>query len=836
MRLSKTGCALALLAVAGCHTPPPITQLKGTSNWTPDSAHARELTEEETNANGIEVGAPKTYDDASLRLMLDATRAKLAAMTGLNQGALTASLGSISGATINQSQFGLQVGPTSFPSSIATTSAGPTTSTTTNAGLPAANTSVPGTVTVTTDPTQSSTVTTSVTPPVAPTVPPGLAFTPPGTISPSSLDMLNEQMQLSSAITGLELLLEGAISDRFVINQRIVKPRVTLGFPISLRAPAAYKDAVAVVEVEVTTTRTLGPKDVPDPPAITALLPQEKTYNVAAMTDKMTSVGAGVVIGTVGVGASGTWGHKTFFLVQDQDTVALQRPASLNPEATSFLWEFHPVLGQHYVRGGMKQTFVQLALPVLEHRDCYGSLLIRTYWRRFDQKNGIVGDVIPESVLVHRPFPIARYDLAPAVDAVTYEDLGDGNLSVTVRGQYLAGTYVQFGSTRFEAGKNLIVEDSGVKFTVPAAAVGLWTGHVAARSGEASDLLTPLAQTPLRVLNQTACVDLPPAKPCPKPPAVPAAVPPAATCVTLFIRGVEAQPLNESDSLIRVHLGATPRNDSEEQKLLLLIGNKVFGLRDAPVLRGREALGAYIVARVPTALLVSNPRVRVFSPFWSDVDGDGQHCYDASESLRNQFGPDSSVERLVLVSVDEKSGDACYILYGNGLAQASLLVPDSLHATLKPIPGVSGDRMQILIVKKPAIATTKKVVLQKASGQRPILLDLPPLKATPIKVSADSPVIQGTQKLDVKAEQAKEIDTVKMKDKTLHWIAVDESAIQLTSLKSDGVTDEQRSAELTIAYKNGDKATLKLEVVAARVGVRTEDKPTNASSDSSSSP
>jgi hypothetical protein len=89
------------------------------------------------------------------------------------------------------------------------------------------------------------------------------------------------RQQLTSEIEGLQLLLEGALSDRFVKNQRTIKPRTTVGFPISLTPQPRYRNAVAVVEVEVETAH---PSVANEPPAITALLPREKTYNVAAMT------------------------------------------------------------------------------------------------------------------------------------------------------------------------------------------------------------------------------------------------------------------------------------------------------------------------------------------------------------------------------------------------------------------------------------------------------------------------------------------------------------------------------------------------------------------------
>jgi hypothetical protein len=451
-------------ALTACHTTPRITQLPGTPNWTPDAPHAQVLTAEETNGNGIEVGQPKIYDDASLRMMLDATRAKLAGMSGLDQASLIAGLGNVSGATISQTQLGFQVsGPT--PPGVVTTNTGATNSTTTNQNLPTGNTTV-GTVIVATQPNTQNVVTSTQPSSTPPTVPPSLAFTPPASVSPSSMDLLNEQMQLSYEMAGLQLLLEGALSDRFVASQRFVKPRVTLGFPISLRSPAEFRDDVAVVEVEVDSVSTTLANE---PPAITALLPREKTYNVAAMTDRTTSIGAGAVIGMVGVAGSYLRGKKTLYLVQDQDTVALQRPTDpQRPNTVSFLWEFHPVLGQHFVRSGLKQTFVQIAMPLLSTAECFGNIKIRTYWRHFNQKDGTTGAVIPESVLVSsRTFPIPRFDLTPAVDNVAFEDLGDGTVLVSVRGSYLAGTYVQLGPARYDAGKNLAVEAQRARLPAP---------------------------------------------------------------------------------------------------------------------------------------------------------------------------------------------------------------------------------------------------------------------------------------------------------------------------------------------------------------------------------
>jgi len=129
---------------------PPAT---GYGYWKPDSDFAADLKNQDNGSNGIEVGEPKIYDDTSLRMMLDQARARLAAINGLNESALVSHLGAITGSTIDQTQFGIQISGPNLPT-VATTANGPTTSTTTNSGLPAGQTSLPTSTTVATNPSQ----------------------------------------------------------------------------------------------------------------------------------------------------------------------------------------------------------------------------------------------------------------------------------------------------------------------------------------------------------------------------------------------------------------------------------------------------------------------------------------------------------------------------------------------------------------------------------------------------------------------------------------------------------------------------------------------------------
>jgi hypothetical protein len=870
--------------LSGCpKEPAPAT---GYGYWQPDSGFATDLQNEQKGSNGIEVGEPKIYDDTSLKMMLDQARQRLAAINGLNESAVVSHLGAVTGSTVDQSQFGIQVGPAGLPT-VATTATGPTTSTTTNSGLPAGQTSLPTSTTVATNPSQS--VVTTTTPPTSsiPTVPTGLAYTPPSTMSGSALDVLNEEMQLTYETANLQLLLEGALSDRFVKNQRIIKPRTTIGFPISIQPQLRYKNAVAVVEVEVeTASRNLAPDSLPEPPSITALLPQEKTYNVAAITDRMTSIGAGAVVNAISIGGTWVTGRKTYYVVQDQDTVAIERPGDPNhPNTTSFAWEFRPVLGEQFVRGGLKQTFVQLALPILD-QGCYGSIRVRTYWSQFDQKSGILKEPIADSILSRSKLSIPHYDLTPQVDGVSYQDLGDGTVLVTVQGSFLAGTYVQLGATRFDATKGLLVEESGLKFAAPAAALARWTAKVVSRDGKQTSVLYPLAQKPLGKLDQFSCAqdNSPKVAPAPAAPTAqiediqvspdrdkvqiamrrtvargpnPAAVSlvdnrtqaridiasssasgfdsdsllltarmdanPPCPYGSIAIKKVSLKPINENDSELFVEFAPIkPSTTNFPDDVLLDIGHKIFGLADTVVKRDSTATAPTITAIVPTALLVSARKVRAFRMFWtSPDDSSGQprsDCFDKSSSL-SDFDLDSAVERLMLVSVDAE-GKATYLLYGNGLKHVKILVPkDPKDAKVIPVDNVGQDRVAMIEISKDGLKQTKKLVVQKEDQERPLVLDLPQPDAAGPKVSLDSPVIQNTDEMDVSIDKVEDLVSVKMGEKELKYTP-GKDMIRLKNLRADGVTSQQKTQELIFEFKDKTKVKVKLDVVAARVGVK----------------
>lgn len=876
--------ALIFLAVllpiflSGCpKDTPPAT---GYGGWKPDPDLLDQVKQQATGTNGIEVGAPKFYDDASLKAMLDQTRARLAAVNGLNESALVSHLGAVTGSTVDQTQLGVQVMGPSAPT-VATTDAGPTTQTTTNSGLPTGQTTLPASTAVTTNPSQSVVTTSSPATPVLPTIPAGLAYAPPTGMEGSALNVLNEEMQLNDDIAGYQLLLEGSLSDRFVQNQNLIKPRTTIGFPISITPQSRYENAVAVVEVEVQNPEQSLSQE---PPTITVILPREKTYNVAALTDNSKSIGGGAVVHAVSLSASWFWAHKTYYVVQDQDTVAFQRPVEqpadpTKPRKTRFAWEFRPVLGEKFVRPGLKQTFVQLTLPVLSAKPCYGSVSVHTYWRHFDQKTGLATEPVEGSALFSKTFSIPNYNLAPRIAGIQYQDLGDGNLLVKVKGSFLSGTYVQLGPSRFDSPKNLLVEDTGLTFVASAAAFARWTGYVVSRGGQSATLVDVEAQDRIPKLDQLSCI---PPEPGENSRPVPVAqlgeielsadgrtaeikmqsvAPDAASSSQLTIldgqtndalrlasvrsvslqgaqpsitaqlaagadvcsfgsiriAGVSTEPWGEASTEVTVKFDtkSIPLDD-----VLLDVGHKVFGLSDSPV--KRDAASHTITAVVPTSLLVTGRGVRAFRPFWTSsepylqsADQARNECFTAFWELKG-FDIDAPAEKLVLLAVSPK-GDATYLLYGNDLGHAKVLSPENVAGT--KLDNTPENRVLLLKIPKAEMSSTKKLVLQKEDGRRPLILDIPQPESKPPKVTIDSPVILNTNQLDVPVEHLETLVSVVMGEKKLQYTK-GKDFVRFTNLRADGVTNEQRTRELVFEFNDGTKVTVKLDVVAQRVGVK----------------
>jgi len=339
--------------------------------------------------NGITLDPPKVYDVYTLRQMLAQTASQLSSLSGFNAASITGALTNLQGVTSSSSFFSAQA--TTFPSpSIASTVNNPNTvtSTTTPASgtsstnitatcptgfapsiganntvtctaatagtpnqttlttttIPAGNSnpSAGASTVVTANPLTQQTVTTnpSVTP-VIPATPASSAFAAPTNTGLSSSDLLTDQVQLNAQITSLELALQGALSDRFLVsgNKSVgTRQQTTLGFNISIDPPRRYKHALAEVKIWVFPSRKQ------DQISIVNLLPAAKTYNVAKITSNQKQFGASVAINPVNLGVAGGKTKNRLYLAKDTDTLAVEyNPDNLRPQIEQW-----PDRGRHW--------------------------------------------------------------------------------------------------------------------------------------------------------------------------------------------------------------------------------------------------------------------------------------------------------------------------------------------------------------------------------------------------------------------------------------------------------------------------------------------------------
>jgi hypothetical protein len=749
-------------------------------------------------SNGITVGEPQVYDDALLQEMLQNAEARLATLQLIDQAKIAEKLGAMTGASQQVSSFGLNVQGAPVPG-VTTTSKGATGSTTQTTAAGATASSFQTTSGLAT---QDVVTTTSQvgSPPVSAPAP---TTTLPSAFSVSSSDILNEQMQLTAEINGLRLLLAGSLSGHFIrgegdIGNNMSKLKTTLGFPITVTPDKRYKDAVAVVEVEVEKILSLSRKE---PPVITALLPREKTYNVAAITDKSMSIGGGVA--TQILGFSGSWlrGYKTYYLVQDQDTVALTFNPENEPQArkkVGFLWEFRPVLGRQYVKAGLKQTFVQLAFPSPADAvdEEIGKVTVRTYWRKYDRKSSITKEIIPDSLCVDvLNFDIPRFSLAikpPVFNARdSLEDLGSGQMLVKLPGRFLPGTNIRVGNTILAEGPQFKHQHFGILFISSISDLATKGVFLTAHDGTETRLKfketicserTPVGilKNPLRIVKDPRTNE------------------PRITVTTV----------DEANSRVTVELNHPELADGSP-RLVFVIGQRVFGYSDAPLLRMND----YLSAIVPTALIVANPLLTVQTLF--PLEG----CSDRGRIPG--FQTLSQTERLLVL---EQGKDLVkFLLYGNRLKDAEVISP--FGVTLQRIGGKAedGDTLLLVELNNDQLKSNKALLVQR-KGERPFLVPIPALETKEIK-KAEPPkarerVTVGADEVMVDGDGMKELEKVNLKGQKValpFQIAEDGKSVKLKNLRAFGVTSIATTQTLVFAFKSGKPVEVSLEIVNTKV-------------------
>lgn len=538
-------------------------------------------------SNGIGVGMFKIYDERLLTNMLLQLEAQLAAINAINGGNVTAGLGRTAGAQISTSQIGLSINglPTADRSVVDTVKTGGDQSaessmgSTVNTGKEPSTQEASSNKTIDKSTDSTETATTTKTPsavPQAATLPQASNVYKDGpAVSLAAQNLLVEQVNLSAQVMNLRLLLTRAVSDRFLILGKPGESKVTgaraqavVGLRIAIDAMRTYRNAVAEVEIRLGKSNPVGCelRNV-EAPGLTLVLPREKSYNVATITKNATSIGFGAIVQIVNVGFSMSRARETMYMVQDYDTVALERSSPAASE-TIFAWQFRPTLGRSAVEPGQRDVFALLSLPADAKCDVSTRFEIRSYWRRYDKKSGTVGDVIDDSTTsVKRgtlEIPAWRAQenaLRPKItDAINWVDAGSGAVLGWLEGEaYLPGTQIVVGDKILSPGEGSVVvqSDARLRFTV--------SGVKLAQAGDAMLVSNFGIPTAVRSPDRKDATN--------------------ALVVDGFAVAGATYEVTDADR-VQVKIELVPRNPAiayNADRPVVLIGDRLFGLSNAPL-------------------------------------------------------------------------------------------------------------------------------------------------------------------------------------------------------------------------------------------------------------
>ncbi len=390
----------------------------------------------------IVVEQPKQYSYRYLQDQLRTLNAQLNTLSTLNAETVKAAQGTFQGSSTRQSSFNLSIA---------------------EIGLPKVETVVDKEA----DSTTKETTTEEAVNPTAPSSPTITApASPISSFGLSAQDLLEEQVRLRYQISNLRLLLDQAVSDKFIVQSTgsgDVRGRlqVLLGFRVSIIPTDVHKDHAAVVEV------TVKAADGKQAPSVMALMPEEKNYNATAMTQKRNAFGAAALAGVFSVGVSGSRGSDIFYIYQDTDTFAFERA---DKSAARFGWQFRPVLNQRTVQPGPRYLFVALALDDVSDTDEQSALTVEidTHWQKYDRKRRVTKNatrysesgrqktlsVLTEAKLQEELTPEVTSATAISLDADTVNvriegvDIYEGS-KVLIGGKYLADSAVNHRSENY---------------------------------------------------------------------------------------------------------------------------------------------------------------------------------------------------------------------------------------------------------------------------------------------------------------------------------------------------------------------------------------------------
>jgi hypothetical protein len=481
-------------------------------------------------SNGISVGRPKVFDNRTLTLMLETLNETLRSVQTqfIDQKTLAAALTVLQGTRSRESESSFSISPVPIPS------------------LKQENINTTGNASASGSPLPDTTKQTTTTERSAFTPQaPGLdtlggfpsGFNP--TLGNSASDLLSDQVNLTYQIFNLRMLLERSLTDR-LLESGDTRRQAVLGFNVTIDPPRTANDAVAVVEIRLTTSDACSGND--NCLSLVSLMPQEKTYNAAALSTKSHAFGASAVAGAFQLGFSEKHRGQTFYVYRDNDTISYERMDSEVPGQLVFGWMFRPVLGRPSVSPGLRQLFAIVALPSADTTKDYRTrnslgaqenanhllpeTLLRaevtTYWKKYDGstmtafkedetnrgkrvRDALLFGLSKPEIFSQRYINISNYNnisvksteayqdkLAPTVDNVWWTPVGSKSVLISIHGNnFFTGTQVALGDKTYATTSDglIIKSNQALDMVTGFDALAAGSGALIGRYGPAKEII-----------------------------------------------------------------------------------------------------------------------------------------------------------------------------------------------------------------------------------------------------------------------------------------------------------------------------------------------------------
>ena len=472
------------------------------------------------------------------------------------------------------------------------------------------------------------------------------------------------------------------------------------------------------------------------------------------------AISAGVATQAFSVAGSFLHATKTYYLVKDTDTLATTFQPT-DAKRIGFAWEFRPVLGQRYVRAGMKQTFVQIAFPTEWSAETFGKVHIRTYWKYYDRKQGFSKNVQNDSVRESpTEWPIANYSLEQIPKTFNHDslqDLGNGKMMVTLFGRFLEGTYVRIGNSFLRDGNPAFLSEyRQIRFV--ASIADLATKQVAVVARDGNEHILAFGSDPFgSALTQPH---------------------------------VAFTAIDDTNTQVSLTFKGTLPDDNFP--LITVIAGKAYGYSDAPIQR----IGKSLSVVVPTATLLANPTITttaLFAPesFWKP-----------GQVIAGSYAQGTQSPKIALL--EQTDAGLKYLVYGPSLNGATILAPSGV--TFSALTGDASDTLRVVTLSATQAKSEKAIVFKTSNDLRFSLAlpkaDIPdqnkyklkPLKA--VTIGDDETVFQGAGPGDLQKVlfNGAELKLRKQSDGKMVW---------LSGLRASGTTVEAKLQTLEFHFKSG---------------------------------